>query len=262
MGALDELRVRIGDLLASIRNVPSPDYSSRYGARVLGIVIHTTESADGTLDAIANYFRTSSVQVSSHYVVEATPRRGHVWTDVVRCVDESQSAWTARSANRTTVNYELIGRASRTREEWLGKYRVQLETVAALVAEDVLQYGVPIKHGYPGILGHGDLAAYGFPNDHTDPGPGFPWDEFLKMVRDATLVRVPYPGSTPVSVTRPGRPADAPRRIPRWAWQLDKWLSTKPALRGERPRAPIPLPAWYWPWRRWLHGVPEKHPTV
>jgi len=262
MGALEELRARLGGLLASIRSVPSPDFSSRYGARVQGIVIHTTESADGTLAAVANYFQSSGVQVSAHYVVEATPRRGYVWCDVVQCVDESQAAWTARSANRTTVNYELIGRASRTREEWLNRYRVQLETVAALVAEDTVQYGVPVSRGYPGVLGHGDLSKYGFPNDHTDPGPGFPWEEFLRMVRDATSVRTPPEESRQVSVKRPGRPAGAPRRIPRWAWRLDKWLSTKPAQRGPRPGTPDPLPAWYWPWRRWLHGVPENHPVV
>jgi len=82
------------------------------------------------------------------------------------------------------------------------------------------------------------------------------------MVRDATSIRTPPEESKLVSVKRPGRPAGAPRLIPRWAWQLDKWLSTKPALRGERPKAPIPLPAWYWPWRRWLHGLPENHPVV
>lgn len=49
---------------------------------------------------------------------------------------------------------------------------------------------------------------------------------------------------------KPGRPKTAPRRIPRWAWQLDHWLATRPKSRGKRP-GPARLPGWFWPWRAW-----------
>lgn len=50
------------------------------------------------------------------------------------------------------------------------------------------------------------------------------------------------------------RPSDAPRRIPRWAWQLNKWLLTRPRLRGPRPPLPLPVPSWFWRWRIWYRN--------
>lgn len=256
MTPLKRLRARLAGLRARVRTVASPDYSSRAGTPVTLAVIHTTESPDGSLAGVAEYFRASPVQVSSHYIVGDAVNQTGVWTDVIRCVDERQAAWTARSANRHAVQYELIGRASRTRAQWLGRYRPQLETTAALVAEDCVQYGLPVRRARPGILGHGDLADYGFPNDHTDPGPGFPWPEFLRMVAKYVRLSQPPPPAQKVAVRRPPRPAGAPRRIPRWAWRLDAWLSTAPADRGPRPAAaPQPLPGWFHPWRAWLHGL-------
>ena len=50
---------------------------------------------------------------------------------------------------------------------------------------------------------------------------------------------------------QPVRPANAPTRIPAWAWELHAWHLTPAAERGERPDAPARLPAWYWEWRTW-----------
>lgn len=55
------------------------------------------------------------------------------------------------------------------------------------------------------------------------------------------------------------RPSNAPRRIPRWAWQRDRWLVRKPGERGERP-GPAKLPSWFWPWRVWK-ASPHKAPA-
>jgi N-acetyl-anhydromuramyl-L-alanine amidase AmpD len=175
------LRRATASLWHGIVNKFTPNRSSRGGAKVIGSVIHTTESGEGSIWGIVNYFMRADVQVSSHYVEGDQQKKGSPWTTVVRMVPETEKAWTAKAANPHFVQYELVGRASRKRSEWLGKYRAQLETTAALVADDVLQYGFPIRHGIPGIVGHADLGAYG--NDHWDPGPGFPWDVFLDDVR-------------------------------------------------------------------------------
>ena len=257
-GTAQTLRERLSSLFSRILERLSPNRSSRGGANVLGAVIHTTESADGTLDGVVRYLSDRGVEVSSHYVVEATAAKGEQWTRVVRLVPEDEKAWTAKSANPYFVQYELIGRAARTREQWLTMYRTQLETVAALVAEDVLQYGFPVERNVPGIVGHGDLAGFGYPNDHTDPGPGFPWPEFLRMVRHYVEYAAAPDVRKELARLR-GRPLEAPYPIPRWAWQLDKWWSTRPALRGPKPILPAKfggrVPAWFWQWRKWLHGV-------
>lgn len=177
-------RRSLRQLFRSITTNLTPNRSSRWGAPVKGSVIHTTESGDFSMDAVINYLDRPDVEVSAHYVVDALAPKGEPWVRVVRMVWEREKAWTAKSANPYFVQYELIGRAKRTKEEWLGKYRKQLETTAALVAQDTKQWGFPARHGYPGILGHGDLDEHGFPNDHTDPGPGFPWPQFIAMVKD------------------------------------------------------------------------------
>lgn len=262
MTSLERLRARLLPLLTSIRTVASPNESSRNLTPIRLVVIHTTESGPGSINGVAAYFQNPNVQVSSHYIVGDVANESG-WTDVVRAVSEEDAAWTAKSANRHAVQYELVGRASRPVTEWR-TYGAQLRTAAALVAEDCLQYGIPVERGFPGILGHGDLSEHGFPNDHWDPGQNFPWGTFLSLVKGFVdeAAKDP-PSATTISVKRPGRPQDAPARIPRWAWQLDKWFATKPRERGARPTAPVPLPDWFWPWRAWLRGVKtDAHPPV
>lgn len=241
-----------------VESRPDPEYSSRGGQKIRAVVIHTTEGS--SYEGVIGYLQRTRNSVSAHYVVSIEPRApGATWAKVARMVPEALKAWTARSANPVTVNYELCGYARQTRTEWLTDRKVQLETVAALVAQDTQEYGIPIRRGYPGILGHGDLTRYGFPNDHTDPGAGFPWDHFLRRV---TYHRglADRPPKQDVKAGKAGRPKGAPLRIPRWAWQLHEWLLTEPAKRGPRPAgAPLPTPDWFWPWRAWRMGVPTSH---
>lgn len=245
------LRDRLTDLFGRIPVRLSPNRSSRRGASVQLAVVHTTESSDTSFDAIVSYFQRSSSQVSSHYVVDALAPKGALWTRVVQMVPEPEKSWTQRSANPVAVSYELIGRASRTRAEWLGKYRVQLETAAALVAEDSLQYGLPVQIALPGVVGHTHLSALGFPNNHTDPGAGFPWDVFLDAVK-----RYRTMGEVVERTVVPAQPGSClPRgiyRIPKPWFAHAAWL-----LGGKRTRRPSTSPVniekhWpqFWPWFR------------
>ena len=237
----------------------SPNRSSRRGAAIRASVIHTTESSDSSFDAINDYLSREGISASAHYVVDvAGPGK---LCRVAMLVPEKEKAWTALSANPSTVNYELIGRASRSRDEWLTKYRKQLETVAALVAQDSVQYGFPVRRGYPGVLGHVDLSRYGFPQSHWDPGPGFPWDVFLQRVRFFVASAKAVPVVVKHVHVRVSRPADAPKLIPMWAWRMHKWHLTEPAKRGKRPSAPVKLEKWYWEWRAWRMGAQCPSPV-
>lgn len=236
-----QLRERLSDFFSGVVTRLSPNRSARSSV-VRGIVIHTTE---GGYESAVNWFLTTRSSTSAHYVISDVESPGG-WNSVTAMVPEEEKAWTARSANSVTVNYELAGYARRTREEWLGKYRQQLETAAALVADDVLQYDIPIERSFPGILGHGDLDRFGFPNDHTDPGNGFPWDEFLGMVAKYTKL-----GDRPTTaVVRTRRGSCLPTtwsRVPKWTWELAEWhLSGR---KGSRPKsAPRVVPKAYWLW--------------
>ena len=253
------LRTKLSQVFGKIPVVLSPNRSSRYGKAVRMAVIHTTESSDSSFAGIINYFKSTGAQASAHYVVDALPGKGEVWTKVTQMVPEAEKAWTQRSANPVCVSYELIGRASRTRKDWLTTYRTQLETAAALVAEDVLQYKIPLKHpADPGIVGHGDLNKLGYPNTHTDPGAGFPWDVFMDAVKRYVDLGSQVPKPEPVPIPRAGRPASAPKFIPLWAWQLMVWHDG--GKQGPRPlAAPAYVPKWYWEWRAWRLGLRVNH---
>lgn len=204
---LHSLRSRYGGLFSHVLARPTVNFSSRGGAKIKGSVVHTTESSDTSFDAIVGFFQKVGTPASSHYIVGALPDQvvGGRYTQVARLVPETEKAWTALTANPYFVQYELIGRAARTRHEWLTHYLVQLQTLAVLVADDVLQYRFPIVHGVPGIVGHRDLSRFGFPQTHTDPGADFPWDVFLKLVHNAVTLATPTPPHQRVPVKRSRR---------------------------------------------------------
>jgi len=257
-------------LFSKIVNSFTGNSSSRRGAPVRASVIHTTESADGSLWAIVNYFKRAGVQASSSYVVGDGDPDKDGFTEVVRVVPENLKPWTQLSFNPFAVSYELIGRAKRTREEWLGRYRAQLRTAAALVAEDMLQYNLPVQHAVPGVVGHVDLPKYGFPQTHWDPGPGFPWDVFLDDVKHYKSMGkglgVPPAKvvTAPLSEAAKTRPKGVPVRIPQWAWDHREWdlkgrKGPRPASVEELLRTSYRIPKWYWLWRPWYDKTGGLH---
>ena len=256
---LEDLRRRYKALFDSIKVALSPNRSSRRGVKPSLVVVHTTESGPGSLWGVVNYFKNEGIDVSSTYVVgDAASPGPDGFTQVVLCVPESEKPWTQKSANPYAISYELIGRAARTKEDWK-KQEAQIRTLAALVAEDCLQYGIPVKRAFPGILGHRDLSGVGFPNDHTDPGVNFPWHHFFVLVR-RFMADPDKPAVEKVNVHGRPRPTGVPRRIPKWAWALREWHVN--GRRGKRPKAPVPLPRWFWRWLQWStgsgpHGRPE-----
>lgn len=236
---------RVRSALRAVQRRLSPNRSSRHGSSVRAVVIHTTE---GSFMGSLGWMLSPRSGISAHYLVgdDADASGKAAWTPVIQLVPEDEKAWTARSANPVTINYELAGYASRSYTDWMTKHKLQLETTAALVASDVLEYGIPIRLGYPGILGHGHLNAAGFPNTHTDPGPGFPWPEFLDMVARFTKTPVKPKPVKKKSRSAPCLPHGM-SRIPRWAWKLAKWHLNH--RQGRRPlTAPRRVPDWYWTW--------------
>lgn len=242
----------------------SPNQSSRFGARIRASVAHTTESGDSSFSSIISYLSTRGIPASAHYVLDCLEIGKTGFTKIALLVAESEKAWTALTANRTTVNYEMIGRAARTRQEWLTKYRAQVRTFALLVADDILDYSLPNLHAYPGYLGHVDLSKYGFPQTHHDPGEGFPWDVvhsdvsgFLAEGKKVVKMKVKSHSTPPVKAPVNKRPASAPKVIPLWAWQLREWHL---GVRKMRPaKAPANVPAWYWEWRLWFDKIQGSH---
>jgi len=160
---------------------PSPNYSSRGGATVRLIVIHTAEGAT-TIESLGNYFANASVDASSH--VGADDKKGVIGEYVKR----GNKAWTQANANPVAVSLELCGFASWSTDEW-NRHPNMLENCARWIAEEASAFGLPITRlnstqaqgSGRGVCQHKDLGGWG--GGHHDCGSGFPMDKVLDMAR-------------------------------------------------------------------------------
>jgi len=161
--------------------IPSPNYSSRGGATVRLIVIHTAEGAT-TIESLGSFFASQSSQVSSH--VGADDKAGVIGEYVKR----GNKAWTAAGANPVAVQIELCAFAKWSTSEW-NKHPNMLENCARWIAEEASVFGIPItklnsaqaQSNGRGVCQHVDLGSWG--GGHHDCGGGFPMDKVLDMAR-------------------------------------------------------------------------------
>lgn len=157
---------------------------------ILAIVIHTAECGEHMQAAenVGAFFAGSQApKASAHYGVDAD--------SVVRYVAEGDEAWHAGPVNPWTIGIELAGKAGQTAEQWEDDYsKATLARAAKLVAGLCSRYSIPIvrpelgeiMNRASGIYGHADVSkAYGSKGGHWDPGPSFPWQSFLEMVKSA-----------------------------------------------------------------------------
>lgn len=166
---------------------PSPNHRSRGDTAVM-VIIHTCEGGyAGCVSTLING------GVSAHYVVNEEG------TEVSQLVDESRAAYhiaaSYRSslnggtfperegdpANNFTIGIEHAGFASGTFSDGL------LDTSAQLIC------GISKKNNIPldafRIVGHGKLQ----PENRTDPGPNWPWEDYLARASELCGSEPPPP---------------------------------------------------------------------
>lgn len=169
--------------------MPPKSWTDANRTSVQLIVIHTTEgsSHEQSAEDGAAYNQRRDDGTSAHYFVDSN--------SIVHCVRTADQAHTARrQGNRRGVHYELCGKAGWSAATWQGGYQqAMLRRAAAQCARDAKKWGIPVRHltvaqvaaGAKGFCSHWDITR-AFPEDngtHTDPGPNFPWTQFLNMVR-------------------------------------------------------------------------------
>lgn len=198
-----------GDDRAGMQTIAAKNYRKGRLSSIRLIVIHDMEAPEGPLTAenVAKYFRDSGVVASAHICVDND--------SAVRCVPDEDTAYAAPGANTDGLQLEIAGYMRQSRDEWLDAYsKAALGQAARATAAWCAKYGIPVRRltrdelraGVRGITCHADVSAVYKRSDHTDPGPGFPWDWFLAMVheaRNATTTAPPL-AETPVPVW-PGR---------------------------------------------------------
>lgn len=165
------------------------NYSSRNGAPIQAIALHSTESSDipkswDDLHGVRSWFNNPAAEASSHLGIDDD---GHV----EKWVRDTQKAWTILQLNPVTLNIEFVGRAAQPRSAW---ERRQIHSGAMWAAWWSKQHRIPLQrgevknvNGFPvvtrkGIILHRDLTRAGF-GSHTDPGDNFPLRRFIDLAR-------------------------------------------------------------------------------
>jgi hypothetical protein len=149
------------------------------------VVIHDAEFPEVLYGArgVAKYFQKPDKPSSTTISVDNQ--------EIIQSVKDSFVAFAAPGANHDGIQVELVGYQAQTPGQWIDDYSLGVLVLgASAVAQYCLKYSIPPKHlndqelldGEKGIVGHYQVSRVYHESDHTDPGPGFPWDLFIQMV--------------------------------------------------------------------------------
>lgn len=159
----------------TLRPNPANVGGPRPASAIRMILLHCTDG--DTAEGAGRWWARPTVE-------DGTEGSAHVAFDdqvMVRAVDDTQVAYGARGYNQQGLHIEIAGKAAWDRTTWL-RHRPRLAAAAAFQANAHRVYAVPFTESTT----HGWHSHAGLPgNDHTDPGPGFPYDVYLEMVRKA-----------------------------------------------------------------------------
>lgn len=155
------------------------------------LVVHVMEAPEKpkTAEAVARWFQTlpETHQASAHVCVD--------WNTVIQSVWDNDVANAAPGCNHDGIQMELAGYSAQSADEWQDEYSMAtLQEAARVAAYYVRKYALPIRRlsvaellaGARGIVGHDTVTLAYHKSDHMDPGPHFPWAEWLGMVAHAT----------------------------------------------------------------------------
>lgn len=139
------------------------NYKKGRSAKISNVIIHTTE---GSYAGTVQWFQNPQAETSSHYVLRSNDG------EVTQMVRDGDTAWHARGGNDAGIGVEHEGYVDDAKWYTDAMYRSSAALVKHLC--DAHQIPKDRKH----IVGHSEVPG----NDHTDPGPHWDWDKYMKLV--------------------------------------------------------------------------------
>ncbi|MCE7552586.1 N-acetylmuramoyl-L-alanine amidase [Streptomyces thermodiastaticus] len=152
-------------LAASPANYRRADRPDDYAIDM--VVIHVTQ---GSRSSAVKAFQNPAHQAAAHYIVGADGRI----TQMIRELDVAFHAGN-REVNERSVGIEHEGFVERASSFTDAMYAAS----ARLTAGVCTRYGIPVDREH--IVGHSEVPGA----DHTDPGPYWDWDRYMRLVRQA-----------------------------------------------------------------------------
>jgi N-acetylmuramoyl-L-alanine amidase len=150
--------------MLQIKQMPSPNFSSRNGAGISMLVLHYTgmKSAKEALDRLCN----KDAKVSSHYMVDEDG-------SIYQLVDESNCAWHAgvsywrghNNVNNISIGIEIVNPGHEFGYRMFPQ--IQMNAVADLCKDIITRNKIAPTN----VVGHSDVA----PLRKEDPGELFNW---------------------------------------------------------------------------------------
>ncbi|RSS56124.1 N-acetylmuramoyl-L-alanine amidase [Streptomyces sp. WAC06614] len=134
--------------------------------RVDRIVVHVTQ---GGFQSSVEAFRDPWHRASAHYIVR---QDGHI-EQMVRELDVAFHA-ANRKMNERSIGIEHVGYVERPQDFTDAMYAAS----ARLAADICRRHRIPVDRTH--LLGHSEVPGA----DHTDPGPHWDWDRYLRLVRE------------------------------------------------------------------------------
>ncbi|MHB9758684.1 N-acetylmuramoyl-L-alanine amidase [Streptomyces sp. BYX5S] len=135
--------------------------------RVDRVIIHVTQ---GSYQSALRVFKDPWHGAAAHYVVR---QDGHI-AQMIRELDVAFHAGN-RDFNERSVGIEHEGFVDRPEDFTAEMY----EASARLTARICRRYDMPVDREH--IIGHVEVPG----TDHTDPGPHWDWDRYIRLVRAA-----------------------------------------------------------------------------
>ncbi|WP_327326232.1 N-acetylmuramoyl-L-alanine amidase [Streptomyces sp. NBC_01210] len=131
------------------------------------VVIHVVQ---GSYPSALRAFKDPGHKAATHYVVR---KDGHV-AQMIRELDVAFHSGN-RSYNERSVGIEHEGFVDRPADFTDAMYRSSAKLTAGICG----RYGIPVDREH--IIGHVEVPG----TDHTDPGPHWDWDRYIRLVGDA-----------------------------------------------------------------------------